>query len=240
MSRFASYVLVFAGIINIFAAAVSGVGEISTPTPELTPTAKPVMPPMSDRLEPPPTVYPPTQADQGAQVYYLVCMACHGDKGQGLTDEWRDVLNPGDRNCWQSHCHASNHPLEGFKLPEYIPAVVSPGLLDGFGNALNLYNYIKARMPWQAPGSLTDEEYWQLTAYLIRANGISVGDTWLDPHSAESVALLLVPTATPQPTAAVLPLSDSINVNLGLTGGVILLFVSLTFILVWVRSGRKS
>jgi len=57
-------------------------------TPTLPP---PAMPTVQDRLAAPPTVYPPTQADQGAQVYWFVCMVCHGDRGQGLTDEWRMV-----------------------------------------------------------------------------------------------------------------------------------------------------
>ena len=44
--------------------------------------------PTPDRLAPPPTVASPAQADVGAQVYWLNCQPCHGDRGQGLTDEW--------------------------------------------------------------------------------------------------------------------------------------------------------
>ena len=44
--------------------------------------------PTLDRLAPPPTVASPTQADVGAQVYWLNCQPCHGDRSQGLTDEW--------------------------------------------------------------------------------------------------------------------------------------------------------
>ena len=31
----------------------------------------------------------PELVDIGADVYYQICLACHGDWGQGLTDEWR-------------------------------------------------------------------------------------------------------------------------------------------------------
>ena len=58
-----------------------------------------------------------TQADYGAEVYRLVCKACHGDKGQGLTPDWIAQWAPEDQNCWQLKCHAENHPPERFVLP---------------------------------------------------------------------------------------------------------------------------
>jgi len=60
------------------------------------------MPPMPQGLEPPPTVNTPRQVSQGAQVYYLVCMVCHGDKGQELTDEWRRVQDPSQTDDLQT------------------------------------------------------------------------------------------------------------------------------------------
>ena len=35
-----------------------------------------------------------TQADVGAEIYRLVCQDCHGNQGQGLTDEWRAEWSP--------------------------------------------------------------------------------------------------------------------------------------------------
>jgi hypothetical protein len=37
-------------------------------------------------------------------------------------------------------------------------------------------------MPWQAPGILTNEEYRQITAYLVQAHGIDLGN---EPLSLE-------------------------------------------------------
>ena len=206
---------------------------------EATPTPEPVMPPFPVRLMPPPTVYPPAQADDGAQVYYLVCMACHGDKGQGLTEEWRNVLNPSDRNCWQSKCHASNHPLEGFKMPEYVPPVVGPGLISAFGDAFTLHDYLKARMPWQAPGSLSEEEYWQLTAFLIRQNGLDPGNTPLNEQNAKLFSLKLEPTATPTSATMGEPLIRLMGENTRLIAGTgVLLALGLVIGLLLVRSTR--
>lgn len=112
-----------------------------------------------------------TDADVGAEIYRLVCRDCHGDKGQGLTDEWRATWAPKDQNCWQSKCHASNHPPEGFILPRYVPAVTGPTVLSRFKEPADWYEFIRTNMPFHNPGSLTDEEYLQLTAYLIRENG---------------------------------------------------------------------
>lgn len=145
--------------------------------------------PMPDRLAAPPTVYPPSQADLGAQVFYQVCMACHGDRGQGLTDEWRQVLDPPDQNCWQSGCHASNHPPGGFVFPRYVPSVVSPGMVARFETARDLHQFLKEKMPWQAPGSRSEDEYWQLTAFLLRENGIDPGPANLDESRAAAIAM---------------------------------------------------
>ncbi len=156
-----------------------------------------------DRLAPPPTVYPPTQADEGAQVYYQVCMVCHGDRGQGLTDEWREALDPPDQNCWQSRCHASNHPVGGFVFPKYVPPVVGTHMAARFATGLDLYQYIKTRMPWQWPGTRSEEEYWQLTAHLLRWNGVDPGKQPLTPERAAE--LWLNPQARPTPTTAPTP-----------------------------------
>lgn len=147
---------------------------------------------------PPPTVYPPTQADAGAQTYFYICLVCHGDKGQGLT-EWRKELSPPDNNCWQSKCHSPNHEDFGFTFPRDVPALKNPSMLLTFQNALNLHDFIKRTMPFQYPGSLTDEQYWQLTAYLIKMNGIDPGPQPL--NSANAVAVSLLKSSTSPPAA---------------------------------------
>ena len=111
-----------------------------------------------------------TQADIGEEIYILVCRDCHGDRGQGLTDEFRATWAPKDQNCWQSKCHAPNHMVEGFELPRYIPAIIGPNTLARFQTANDLQAYIGTNMPWHNPGSLTQEEYWQLTAFILREN----------------------------------------------------------------------
>lgn len=114
-----------------------------------------------------------TQLEYGTEVYRLVCKACHGDKGQGLTEDWRAQWAPEDQNCWQSKCHAANHPPDGFYMP-IAPAVVGPPL-QMFETAQDLYNYIHANMPWHDRGSLTEKESWSVTAYVLKINNVDPG-----------------------------------------------------------------
>jgi mono/diheme cytochrome c family protein len=139
-----------------------------------TVTAHPGMAP-HERLEPPKLSDPPTQLEQGHLEYWMSCMVCHGDRGQGLTEEWREVLDPEDMNCWQSKCHAPNHPPEGFEIPRTSPLVMGPGALTGYDTAQDLFEYLRVDMPWAFPGLFQDDQYWGLTAYLLDQNGIDLG-----------------------------------------------------------------
>lgn len=142
-----------------------------------------------------------TQLEYGAEVYRLVCKACHGDKGQGLTDDWRAQWNPRDQNCWQSKCHGGNHPPDGFYLP-MSPAVVGPPL-QMFDTALDLYNYIHTYMPWHDPASMTQKDSWSVTAYILKINNIDPGSD-LNPNTASEIRLRSgsIPPVSPVPALA--------------------------------------
>ena len=150
-----------------------------------------------------------SQLEYGTEVYRLVCKACHGDKGQGLTDDWRAQWAPQDQNCWQSKCHALNHPPDGFYMPA-SPAVVGPPLMI-FETALDLYNYIHTRMPWHDPGSMLESESWSVTAYILKINGIDPGPE-LNADTAAKI-LLRAKSAQPAspPTAVAQSDQDSTN-----------------------------
>jgi mono/diheme cytochrome c family protein len=54
-----------------------------------------------------------------------------------------------------------------------------------FGRALfDLYDYVSQAMPKAAPGSLTEDEYVWVTAYILRLNGMPPGRTALSPEPA--------------------------------------------------------
>ncbi|HTP07534.1 MAG TPA: hypothetical protein VMP08_04745 [Anaerolineae bacterium] len=145
---------------------------IATVTPATTPVPELVLTLTANRLAKPAMSSPPTQADLGAEYFWFVCLPCHGDRGQGLTDEWREVYGPEEMNCWQAECHGKRHPPEGFELPHVVPPVLGLTALGRFNNAQELHNVIATSMPWYRPSYMTTEQSWQVTAYLLRQQGV--------------------------------------------------------------------
>lgn len=169
------------GIALLLAAFASQEGNALTRGRQVaTPTFIP-----SDRLLQPTLSADPSQADQGAVDYWLNCMVCHGDRGQGLTDEFRMLYPPEEQTCWQSGCHGARPYENGFTLPTAIPPVVGPeSAWHNFEDASVLYAFISTAMPWHKPGSLDPEVYWRLTAYLLRENGYKNPYAELGPDNA--------------------------------------------------------
>jgi hypothetical protein len=151
-------------------------GPAATPTPAPA-TLAPGATPTPDRLAPPPTVAAPNQADEGAQLFWLHCQPCHGDQGQGLTDEWRAQYPPEDQNCWESGCHGERPYDPAFRLPTAVPAIVGDDALQKFDTLDGVYRYVSVAMPYFFPGDLTQEEYLAITAHLARQNGLWDGTT---------------------------------------------------------------
>ena len=188
--------------------------------------------PTPDRLAEPTLPAAPSQADYGAQVYWLSCMPCHGDTGQGLTDEFRATYPPEEEYCWESGCHGTNPYESGFTLPKKIPAVVGESSLAKFTDAAQLHAYIRATMPFWKPGSLTEEESWRVTAFILRQNGLWNAATELNASNAADVKIPRGAFLTPVTT----PPSDNVQEPSGIlvwagVGGVLLLLLVGLFIL---------
>ncbi len=227
---FARLISVSFGIALLFAGLFFNAGLAAiNPQVDSTPIPSPVG--TRDRLAQPTLPAAPSQADRGAQVYWLSCLPCHGDLGQGLTDEFRAAYPPEDRNCWKSGCHGERPYDNGFKLPVSIPAVVGADTLQKFTNAAVLQAYIKAAMPFWKPGSLTDEDAWAVTAFLLRENGLRDERAELNASNADQ-ARVRAPEAesTPGPRPAKNPSAGWLVI-----AGVAILI----FILWWMRRSRN-
>jgi hypothetical protein len=127
-------------------------------------------------------------------------MPCHGDRGQGLTDEFRATYPPEEEYCWESGCHGPNPYESGFALPKKIPAVIGQDALGKFSDAAQLNAYIRAVMPFWKPGSLTEEQSWRVTAFILRGNNLWDDQTELNASNAASVKIprgALTPVTTP-------------------------------------------
>jgi S-disulfanyl-L-cysteine oxidoreductase SoxD len=91
----------------------------------------------------------------GAAVYAAKCQSCHGERGAG---------QPNDRLVGGQGTIAGPTPVR--TVGSYWPY------------ATTVFDYVRPSMPYQAPQSLTNDEVYAVTAYLLHLNGvIAEGDT---------------------------------------------------------------
>ena len=103
---------------------------------------------------------------QGKQVFAENCAGCHGDNGVGGL---KDRLVGGQGTL------ASAHPIK--TVGSYWPY------------ATTLFDYIHRAMPYQAPGSLSNDDTYALAAYILSLNGILPADGKLDRDSLPKVKM---------------------------------------------------
>ena len=167
-------------------------GDVSVALSPPLPTQMPEL----DRLAIPALPESPTQVESGRYLYYFHCMPCHGDRGQGLTDEWREVWVEDHQNCWGRGCHTGRSEIEAFFIPRAVPRVIGPPqALRSFETADDLFLFLQMTQPPQRAGALSDSEYWDLTAFLLHENDRLAPDDQIGPeatsHSATGSDLIL-------------------------------------------------
>lgn len=153
--------------------------------------------PTYDPLEEPALPDNPTEYELGRNWYWHYCMPCHGDKGQGLTDEWRAVWVPDHQDCWGKGCHAGERIEDSFTIPTVVPPIVSNAKLARFSSVHALYEYLKASHPPQNPGWLEDEQYQAIALYIFSENDRPLVEDTPDPTITQSPAGVLLPETVP-------------------------------------------
>lgn len=92
--------------------------------------------------------------------------------GKGLPDGEGSAKN--GAVIYRQKC-ASCHGANGYEGPEDKLVTDSTGR-NTIGNywpyATTIFDYVRRSMPFNAPGSLTDQEVYDITAYLLYLNGI--------------------------------------------------------------------
>lgn len=102
----------------------------------------------------------------GRDVFEQQCVACHGDKGQG---------GVGDRLVGGQGTLATPHPIK--TVGSYWPY------------APILFDYIRRAMPQNAPGSLSNEDVYAVSAFILYLNGLLPSDAVLDAKTMAAIKM---------------------------------------------------
>ena len=84
---------------------------------------------------------------------------------------------------YQMRC-AACHEFEGG-----IGSPLDPRVLASYGTAQLLFNYVRLAMPYEAPRSLSNEEYWLAVGHLLRSRGLVGEDAVVNEETAEGIRL---------------------------------------------------
>ncbi len=110
-------------------------------------------------------------AAEGAAIYAAKCAQCHGKTGR---EGPNDVL-------------VGREPRTGFPFSQ------DPKLPHTIGNywpyATTVFDYVRRAMPPTAPGSLSDDEVYALTAFLLHANELIAADAVMDKTTLAAVTM---------------------------------------------------
>ena len=108
------------------------------------------------------------QVAQGEKLFAKHCAKCHGKSGEGSKKA---------------------PPIVG---KEALPLDPPPGAKirkSQFHTAQDVAEFISTKMPANKPGSLKPDEYYDILAFDLKANGVDVGDKKLDAASAAQIKL---------------------------------------------------
>src|SRR6476659_7163148 len=107
---------------------------------------------------------------EGKSVYQQQCAACHGENLQG---------GSGDRLIGGRGSLVNDDPKKApvKTVESYWPY------------ATTLFDYIKRAMPMTAPGSLTDDQVYALTAYILSQANIVSEDAIMNADTLPKVAM---------------------------------------------------
>lgn len=101
----------------------------------------------------------------GKLIYEAKCISCHGN---------------GEK---------TDFPLPGGALFTAQPTPKTKTIGTYWPYATTIFDYVRRAMPYNAPGSLTDQEVYHLTAYLLYANQIIAAGATVDRVSLPEIVM---------------------------------------------------
>jgi len=105
---------------------------------------------------------------EGAKIFATACASCHGEKGEATT-------------------------IAGGALAGGKGTLATPKPIKTVGSywpyATTLFDYIHRAMPFNAPQSLSNDELYAVTAYVLSLNGLVDGSASLDAAKLAAIQM---------------------------------------------------
>jgi cytochrome c len=123
---------------------------------------------------------PPGQGSvlAGGELYAGRCASCHGAKGKE---------GPAARLVGRDGFFSFDDPLRILRISEHPLLLLSVG--GQWPYATSLFDYTRRAMPHHAPKSLSDDQLYAVTAYILHLNGLLDEAAVLDRHSLPRVEM---------------------------------------------------
>ena len=102
----------------------------------------------------------------GKEIFAEQCSACHGEKGEG---------GVGERLVGGQGTIATKKPIK--TVGSYWPY------------APTLFDYIRRAMPQSAPQSLSNDDVYAVSAYILNMNGLLLPDATLDAKTLSAIKM---------------------------------------------------
>ncbi len=109
--------------------------------------------------------------EQGALIYAGACASCHGAKGEGKAPTYPQLVGGPKTFDFASD----------YKIPRTIG--------NYWPYATTLFDYIRRAMPQIAPGTLSADQIYAVTAYLLHLEGLVPAGATIDARSLPAVQM---------------------------------------------------
>jgi len=110
--------------------------------------------------------------EQGATVFAASCASCHGKNGEGTPPLYPQLVG-GPKGAFNF--------ATDFKIPRTIG--------NYWPYATTVFDYVRRAMPLTTPGSLTPDQTYAVTAYLLNREGLLPAGATLDARSLPAIQM---------------------------------------------------
>jgi cytochrome c len=115
----------------------------------------------------------------GEKLYAARCVTCHGKNGEGVR---QGTLQLGPKLV-------GRNPGDAFDFNQSTQKEGAKTIGNYWPYATTLFDYVRRAMPYDRPGSLTNDEVYALTAYLLERNQIIPASQVIDARSLPQVKM---------------------------------------------------